>query len=105
MKKLKYFCEFCGTEVRQRDKICPKCGRFFSAVKCPRCGHSGSSKEFDSGCPVCGYSARAFVPPDQPGDPPPPRAPAHGKLPTWVYLVSAGILAVVVILCLELFRR
>jgi hypothetical protein len=58
MGKTRYYCEYCGAQVRETDKLCPKCARFFTAVKCPKCGHSGDAAEFASGCPACGYCAQ-----------------------------------------------
>ncbi|WP_369413689.1 zinc-ribbon domain-containing protein [Brucepastera parasyntrophica] len=55
-KRAKFFCESCGNEVKQNDKICSHCGRFFSSVKCPKCGLSGNSRMFTRGCPKCGYA-------------------------------------------------
>lgn len=54
---VKFFCEFCGSQVRAGDRICPHCGSFFSQVRCPACGFQGENKLFAEGCPVCGYSA------------------------------------------------
>jgi hypothetical protein len=56
MNRSRFFCENCGTEVRPHAKVCPKCGRFFSAVRCPQCDYTGEGKEFLHGCPNCGYS-------------------------------------------------
>jgi hypothetical protein len=53
--KARYFCESCGAEVRHSEKTCPSCGRTFTAVKCPRCGFEGGSRQFARGCPSCGY--------------------------------------------------
>ena len=50
-KKAKYFCEGCGSEVASNAKFCPKCGKFFAAVRCPNCGHIGTVKDFLHGCP------------------------------------------------------
>lgn len=55
-KKAKYFCEGCGSEVAHNAKFCPKCGRFFAAVRCPNCGHIGTVKDFLHGCPSCHYA-------------------------------------------------
>lgn len=52
----KFFCENCGTEVRQQDRVCKHCGKFFASVKCPSCGYSGDSRVFRDGCPACGYA-------------------------------------------------
>lgn len=55
-KKAKFFCEFCGSEVKQNDKICTYCGKFFASVRCPNCGKTGRTEEFTNGCPDCGYA-------------------------------------------------
>ncbi len=55
-KKAKFFCEGCGNEVAANAKFCPKCGRFFAAVRCPKCGHIGTVRDFASGCPSCHYA-------------------------------------------------
>ncbi|MBR4789723.1 MAG: zinc ribbon domain-containing protein [Treponema sp.] len=57
-KKAKFFCEFCGKEVHQNDKVCQYCGKFFASVRCPRCGKVGRTDEFTHGCPACGYAVR-----------------------------------------------
>jgi predicted RNA-binding Zn-ribbon protein involved in translation (DUF1610 family) len=53
--KAKFFCESCGAEVRHSERVCPTCGKTFTAVRCPRCGFEGDSKQFMRGCPECGY--------------------------------------------------
>ncbi len=55
-KSAKYFCENCGAEVAAKARFCPHCGRFFSAVRCPKCGQMGSVMAFKSGCPRCHYA-------------------------------------------------
>lgn len=58
-KQAKFFCENCGEEVPQNARFCKKCGRFFSAVRCPACGKVGSSHAFVNGCPACGYAEKS----------------------------------------------
>ena len=53
--KLRYFCDLCGTEVPKNTIRCPNCGRYFTAIQCPRCGFRGEEKDFLRGCPKCGY--------------------------------------------------
>ncbi|MCX7030455.1 MAG: hypothetical protein NTU62_10095 [Spirochaetes bacterium] len=53
--KARFFCESCGAEVRHSERTCPSCGKTFTAVRCPRCGFEGASKQFARGCPECGY--------------------------------------------------
>lgn len=55
-KQAKFFCESCGEEVNAAAKFCNKCGKFFSSVRCPNCGKTGSTREFENGCPDCGYA-------------------------------------------------
>lgn len=57
MKPVKFYCEFCGEEVRANDRICPHCGSFFSQVRCQACGFSGDSRLFLRGCPQCGFQS------------------------------------------------
>ena len=52
----KFFCENCGAEVPQNARMCRKCGRFFSSVRCPKCGATGDASIFKKGCPTCGYA-------------------------------------------------
>jgi DNA-directed RNA polymerase subunit RPC12/RpoP len=53
--KLRYFCDLCGTEVPKNTVRCPSCGRYFTAIQCPRCGYRGEDRDFAQGCPQCGY--------------------------------------------------
>lgn len=55
-KKAKYFCENCGAEVSANARFCPNCGKFFAAVRCPRCSYTGTIKDFKFGCPKCHYA-------------------------------------------------
>lgn len=55
-KKARFFCEFCGAEVKREDKLCKTCGRFFASVRCPKCGTTGGPGDFKRGCPNCGYA-------------------------------------------------
>ena len=56
MKSVKFYCEFCGEQVRASDKVCSHCGSFFTKVRCPACSFEGDAKLFQQGCPACGYS-------------------------------------------------
>lgn len=56
MSTAKFFCESCGAEVPANSKFCRHCGRFFSSVRCPVCGLTGSNEKFKNGCPSCGYA-------------------------------------------------
>jgi hypothetical protein len=94
LKRPRYFCEHCGLEVRKNARVCPRCGRFFSSVKCPRCGYAGQAEDFDAGCPVCGYAEAANAAPD-PIRPPPVAAPPP---PRWSYALAALVLAALVFL-------
>ncbi len=51
----RFFCDSCGREVPRNKVRCPGCGRFFSSVKCPKCGFEGEAVLFQKGCPSCGY--------------------------------------------------
>ena len=70
MKKqsAKFFCENCGAEVPQNARVCKHCGKFFSSVRCPVCGTTGSPGKFANGCPNCGYAVgqgQNVIPPSQ----------------------------------------
>jgi len=89
LKRPRYFCEHCGLEVRKDARLCPRCGRFFSSVKCPRCDYTGQAEDFEAGCPVCGYAEAANAAPE-PIRPPPVVAPPP---PRWAYAAVAVVLA------------
>ncbi|MDR2803296.1 MAG: hypothetical protein LBB22_03280 [Treponema sp.] len=55
-KKPRFFCDGCGEEVSASAERCPRCGKFFAAIRCPSCGFSGDVETFRGGCPACGYS-------------------------------------------------
>lgn len=63
MQRRRFFCENCGKEVRPTSKVCPKCGAFFTNVRCPRCNYTGKAHEFTQGCPLCGYLGPIQAPP------------------------------------------
>ena len=76
--KPKYFCENCGSEVAANARLCPKCGKFFSSVRCPQCGHLGTVHDFKNGCPACHY---AMTKEEIYGTPEPEAAPNAKKRP------------------------
>jgi len=74
VKPPRFFCNNCGTEVASGENRCPECGRYFSSVKCPRCGFSGEEQLFRDGCPVCFYpSSKSAAPGKAHGKPAPPK--------------------------------
>ena len=125
-KEAKFFCESCGAEVAKNARICSTCGKFFSSVRCPKCGRTGSNEDFSNGCPTCGYA----VNPDslgcsnsnikyknnlsslKGGKPSakssrffsankkraPGRTNTDSSLPLWVYLVSLFVLGTLIII-------
>jgi len=106
--KPKFFCEFCGTEVKQNDKLCSHCGKFFASVKCPSCGFSGDSRIFRDGCPACGYAFPAQA--QRPGGVLHPGAkkkkPAKEStdpLPWWIY--AASLFLVVIFILVIVLRK
>lgn len=119
-KEAKFFCENCGEEVAQNARFCKKCGRFFSSVRCPKCGKVGSAHAFAKGCPQCGYAEKPSKTSSkkQTAD-----SPAYEKnhfffhkpksvvtnstkkksynnssLPVWIYGITFGLLVVMIIL-------
>jgi ssDNA-binding Zn-finger/Zn-ribbon topoisomerase 1 len=95
-------------------KNCPKCGRFFASVRCPKCGFTGRDEDFARGCPVCGYStppAGAFdsAAPGKPGPAKAGKSPRGGRgeagpLSIWIYLLASLILICVLTLLYNLLR-
>ena len=100
MKRPRYFCEHCGAEVGKDARLCPRCGRFFSSVKCPRCGYVGEGDDFVRGCPVCGYADAANAAPE----PLRPAALPAQNLPWWSYPAAAALLLALVILLVRALR-
>lgn len=115
-KKAKFFCEFCGKEVHQNDKVCQYCGKFFASVRCPRCGKVGRTDEFTHGCPACGYAvrpagkrkgsygARGFLGLGSSSKSPFDKLRDHnspknydGSLPIWMYILVVAVLIACVI--------
>jgi len=97
MKTPRYFCEHCGAEVKANARVCPRCGRFFSSVKCPKCGFVGESDDFRAGCPICGYALGTNNGAPDPIKPPPETT----GLPLWTWLLGLFVFVAALIL---LFR-
>ncbi|MFI3257610.1 MAG: zinc ribbon domain-containing protein [Spirochaetales bacterium] len=125
-KRARFFCESCDTEVVGDAKFCPKCGRFFAAVRCPACELTGEHFLFESGCPACGYAMDGSpidptITPQQrrrnykkqqaknktntKGDRSSYHFHSSGKsddhLPVWVYLICIVLLATVIKLAFD----
>jgi ssDNA-binding Zn-finger/Zn-ribbon topoisomerase 1 len=108
-KKPRFFCDNCGAEVSMAAASCPRCGRFFASVRCPKCGFTGKDDDFSRGCPVCGYSAiprgtgetlkknGRWAGERQPGK-------TAGALPFWMYLFAALVFVCVLALLYNLLR-
>lgn len=112
-KKAKFFCESCGHEVSEKAKVCNFCGKFFSSVRCPKCGNTGSTEEFIHGCPQCGYAvtpngvlSNSRKPNNNPtsllrdifsgsrsSSAASAQAAGDGSLPFWIYIVAVACLA------------
>ena len=100
MRRPHYFCERCGAEVGKDARLCPHCGRFFSSVKCPRCGHVGKADDFDRGCPSCGSFEAANPAPD----PIRPLPAAASPLPWWAFVVAAFVILGLSLVLLQTLR-
>lgn len=117
MAETKFFCENCGTEVKHNAKICSKCGRFFSAVRCPCCAYMGEAALFRQGCPNCGYAGSwrntgaegDFTVEnldDEPGrrrvgD----RSAGASSIPGWVYWLAMALLGVAFLVLVAIYRN
>ncbi len=107
MKRSRYYCENCGKEVKANAKVCPSCGRFFSAVRCPKCSFTGEARLFAFGCPSCGYAGGAGTPGEGDSgtweivgdvDERPQRTRRsyeRREIPDWAWYFAAGLLAVI----------
>ena len=111
MKRSKFYCENCHKEVRPTAKVCPYCGRFFTAVRCPSCAYVGEARDFVRGCPSCGYAAsipgkdEGFDTIDL-GDVTPSRlARKRPGAPGWVFPLGAGIILAVFVILVVVYLR
>ena len=98
-KKAKFFCEFCGNEVKQNDKVCTYCGKFFASVRCPNCGKTGRTEEFTNGCPACGYAVYKgkYGTKNKLGLSSRRNKNYDGSLPFWIYILVITVLIALVI--------
>ncbi|OJF77760.1 MAG: hypothetical protein BKP49_01945 [Treponema sp. CETP13] len=100
-KKTRFFCEYCNHEVDNDAMFCPYCGRFFSSVKCPKCGYTGSHVEFINGCSKCGYAMedvqkkRQKAPKNKKNSKKLGKTQKHDdSLPFWVYIIALILLLI-----------
>jgi hypothetical protein len=100
VKRPHYFCERCGAEVGKDALLCPRCGRFFSSVKCPRCGFVGKADDFNLGCPSCGCEEAANRAPD----PIMPLGSAAPPIPWWAYIAAAAVVLGLSLILLQTLR-
>jgi len=116
-----FYCENCGKTVGPGARVCPHCGRFFSAVKCPICEFSGEVQLFLAGCPNCGYtgesrSDRQFEVIDLPtsrGSPRGnrPKAPQRRRYwnkkrperPRWLFVLTMSILGLAFLVLVAIY--
>lgn len=80
--------------------MCPNCGRFFEAVRCPVCSYVGDGRDFVHGCPNCGYAGEN--PSSDAGFEQVDYAPSGGRknpkaTPSWLWPLAIGILLIVFI--------
>jgi predicted RNA-binding Zn-ribbon protein involved in translation (DUF1610 family) len=120
MAESKFFCENCGAEVRHNTKICPKCGRFFSAVRCPKCAFTGDAALFRQGCPSCGYAGSwrdsagqgDFTVVEEFRESDRKRARSRGRheryrrdTPAWVYWLAMAILGIAFVILVIVYMN
>ncbi len=106
--KLKYYCETCGNKVPKDVDICPHCGRYFTAVKCPVCGYEGNANTFVTGCPRCSHLADGSTVSAQnvkAVDPVPPKKKNLFPFSSAFYRIAAlGLLIMLIIFLYLLFN-
>jgi hypothetical protein len=100
VKRPHFFCERCGAEVRKDARVCPRCGRFFSSVKCPKCEYVGEADDFSLGCPVCGYALAANPSPE----PIKPLTVAAPPPPWWAFVAAAAVILALSLVLLDALR-
>ena len=103
-KPAKFFCENCGAEVPREAKMCRHCGRFFSSVRCPQCGTTGSPAKFASGCPNCGYAVSSISKSHVKKNAKRRKNSIDESLPWWIYFFVALVLFGVLALFLNFLR-
>ncbi len=98
--KARYYCEYCGVEVRPGAISCPSCGRVFTAVRCPECGFEGKASQFAHGCPSCGYmeKKKAEAPARASPAPRPKRTLSRGFYTVAGIVLAALVVALLVVL-------
>jgi hypothetical protein len=92
MKKKGFVCQSCNNLVPPNTDRCPHCGKYFKGVRCPECHFVGVSTDFVHGCPSCGYLADEKKNDIKLGQ----GVKNEKSLPAWFYLISAGVLTVLV---------
>ncbi|GHT49416.1 hypothetical protein FACS1894102_4090 [Spirochaetia bacterium] len=98
-KKPKFYCDACGAEVGASATRCTRCGKFFSAVRCPKCFWVGEQEDFKNGCPSCGYSSKGKIKKN---------ISAKGskknngsvELPSWFFAIAASLFVMLIALLL-----
>ncbi len=116
-----FYCENCGKTVGPSARVCPHCGRFFSAVKCPICEFSGEVQLFLAGCPNCGYTGESMPDrqfevidlPRSPGSSPGNRSQAlqhvryrqrkRPERPGWLFALTMSILGLAFLVLVAIY--
>jgi len=96
-----FFCYSCGKEVQRNTKVCPSCGVYFKAVKCPSCGYTDEADFFKGGCPRCGYLGRE----ETAGPDVKKRKSLFGIIPARVFWSLSVLLLAILVLFLFLIIR
>ncbi|WP_460056551.1 double zinc ribbon domain-containing protein [Spirochaeta dissipatitropha] len=86
-----FFCENCRNKVSAGSIICPHCGKMFSSVRCPECGHTGKEHDFISGCPKCGHLRQPI--PQQSRKRPPAAAKTTVSFPGFIVVLITLVIA------------
>ncbi|MBN2736032.1 MAG: zinc ribbon domain-containing protein [Spirochaetales bacterium] len=92
-----FLCDACGTKVGYKETRCPKCGKFFNAVRCPVCHFVGENSQFRFGCPSCGYALGIEKKPQEKKTKI-NKQRAKAIFPPWFYYLSLPVLVVLIII-------
>lgn len=105
-KKARFFCDFCNTEVKANAKKCGHCGKFFSSVRCPKCGKTGHQSLFMGGCPICGYASSfsSGKSVEQTNKKQVKKDFVNDSLPVWLYIVITCVLLSLIIFLFTLLK-
>lgn len=98
MIESQFLCDSCGTKVSYKENRCPRCGKFFNAVRCPSCQFVGENSLFKYGCPACGYALEFIENKKKLEDNHKHLKKPKIKFPPWFYYTSLFFLIIIILI-------